>query len=61
MRMRTAIALSASTILTCVWPALAGQAPYAASSPDIPLSSRDRVYAAEQFSNTVSVMDPVSN
>ena len=28
---------------------------------DIPLSSRDRVYAAEQFSNTVSVTDPASN
>ena len=61
MRMRTAIALSASTILTGMWSALAGQAPYAASAPDIPLSSRDRVYAAEQFSNTVSVTDPVSN
>jgi YVTN family beta-propeller protein len=61
MRLRTAIALSASTILACTWSALAGQAPYAASAPDIPLSSRDRVYAAEQFSNTVSVTDPASN
>ena len=41
--------------------ALAGQAPGAASSPDIPISHRDRVYAAEQFSNTVSVTDPVDN
>lgn len=39
----------------------AGQAPGAASDPDIAISSRDRVYAAEQFSNTVSVTDPVSN
>src|SRR5262249_46572662 len=38
-----------------------GQAPNAASAPDIPISSRDRVYAAEQFSNTVSVTDPASN
>src|SRR3954464_6375939 len=41
--------------------ALAGQAPGAASSPDIPISHHDRVYAAEQFSNTVSVTDPVDN
>src|ERR1700729_3606965 len=39
----------------------AGQAPAAASDPDIPLSHRDRVYSAEQFSNTVSVTDPVDN
>jgi DNA-binding beta-propeller fold protein YncE len=26
--------------------------------PDVPISHRDRVYAAEQFSNTVSVTDP---
>jgi YVTN family beta-propeller protein len=42
-------------------PAFAGQAPYASSAPDIPVSHRDRVYAAEQFSNTVSVIDPVDN
>ena len=41
--------------------AFAGQAPYAASAPDIPVSSRDRVYAAEQFSNTLSVIDPATN
>ena len=39
----------------------AGQAPGAASAPDIPVSHRDRVYAAEQFSNTVSVTDPGDN
>jgi len=38
-----------------------GQAPTAASDPDIPISHRDRVYAAEQFSNTVSVTDPADN
>ena len=32
-----------------------------ASAPDIPVSHHDRVYAAEQFSNTVSVTDPVDN
>lgn len=56
--------LLACTIATSVLlpaAALAGQAPGAASSPDIPVSHRDRVYAAEQFSNTVSVTDPVDN
>ena len=38
--------------------AWAGQAPGPASVPDVPVSHRDRVYAAEQFSNTVSVVDP---
>jgi YVTN family beta-propeller protein len=42
-------------------PALAGQAPFAASDPDIPVSHQDRVYAAEQYSNTVSVIDPADN
>lgn len=42
-------------------PTFAGQAPDAASAPDIPLSGRDRVYAAEQFSNTVSVTNPATN
>ena len=41
--------------------AFAGQAPGAASDRDIPISHRDRVYAAEQFSNTVSVTDPADN
>src|SRR5262245_23657761 len=39
----------------------AGQVPGAAADPDTPISHRDRVYAAEQFSNTVSVTDPVDN
>jgi YVTN family beta-propeller protein len=41
--------------------ASAGQAPGNASDPNIPISHQDRVYAAEQFSNTVSVTDPVDN
>ena len=40
---------------------LAGQVPFAAADPEIPVSHHDRVYAAEQFSNTVSVIDPVDN
>ena len=39
----------------------AGQAPGAASDADVPVSHHDRVYAAEQFSNTVSVTDPAAN
>src|SRR5499427_627079 len=54
-------ALLALSALVGVRPALAGQVPTADSDPDIPISHRDRVYAAEQFSNTVSVTDPVDN
>jgi len=42
-------------------PAFAGQAPFAASGPDFAVSAKDRVYAAEQFSNTVSVINPSTN
>ena len=38
--------------------AVGGQAPGAATAPDIPISSRDRVYLSDQTSNTVSVLDP---
>jgi len=56
---RTAL-LAASTIVA-ISSAWAGQAPFTTSAPDVPISHRDRVYAAEQFSNTVSVTDPVDN
>jgi len=39
--------------------AFAQQAPW--GRPDIPISAHDRVYAADQTSNTVSVIDPSSN
>ncbi|ARQ00310.1 YncE family protein [Pseudorhodoplanes sinuspersici] len=61
MKSHIVVSLLASTILACSAPVFAGQAPFAASAPDIALSSRDRVYAAEQFSNTVSVTDPATN
>jgi len=41
--------------------AVAGQAPGSTNDPNVPLSHRDRVYTAEQFSNTVSVTDPADN
>ena len=53
--------LLAATALGGVPYAWGGQVPAAASDPDIPISHRDRVYSAEQFSNTVSVTDPVDN
>ena len=39
--------------------AYAQQAPWA--RPDTPVSTHDRVYAADQTSNTVSVIDPFRN
>ena len=42
-------------------PAWSGQAPGSSAAADIPISHHDRVYAAEQFSNTVSVTDPADN
>jgi YVTN family beta-propeller protein len=55
------ITFLATTILATCSVAQAGQAPGALASPDVPISHHDRVYAAEQFSNTVSVTDPVDN
>ena len=47
-------------LLLCLsTPAIAQQAPWA--RPNIPLSSHDRVYTADQTSNTVSVIDPSEN
>ena len=60
-RLLLTTSLVATTLFAASVMALAGQAPGAASAPDIPISHRDRVYAAEQFSNTVSVTDPVDN
>src|SRR5579863_7932408 len=43
--------------LTCQ----AGQVPYGTNAPDLPITSADRVYHADQSSNTVSVYDPSNN
>ncbi|MGV8920793.1 MAG: YncE family protein [Pseudomonas sp.] len=48
-------------LLVGACPTNAGQVPGNASAPDIPISHQDRLYAAEQFSNTLSVIDPVDN
>jgi YVTN family beta-propeller protein len=55
------VVLLVSTVLGGARYAGAGQAPAAAPDPDIPISHQDRVYSAEQYSNTVSVTDPVDN
>jgi YVTN family beta-propeller protein len=57
----TAIRLALLAIFAVATTAVAGQAPGDAQAPDIPISHQDRVYAAEQYSNTVSVTDPVTN
>ena len=54
------LALLAASMFTPI-ASFAGQAPGAAFDPDIPISHKDRLYAAEQYSNTVSVSDPVDN
>jgi YVTN family beta-propeller protein len=60
-RMIFAAVLLAGTALGGVGAALAGQAPSGIAAPDIPISSHDRVYTSDQFSNTVSVVDPATN
>jgi hypothetical protein len=62
--MRIIPALAAASVITmfaAAAPSHAGQPRFAAGAPDIPISHQDRVYAAEQYSNTVSVTDPVEN
>jgi len=53
--------LISALLLSSVIPAFAGQAPGAASSPDVAISHKDRFYTSDQFSNTVSVIDPADN
>ena len=46
-------------VLLCAMPAAAQQVPNA--TPNIPVSAHDRFYTSDQFSNTVSVIDPSTN
>ncbi len=48
-------------LILAATPALADPMPQPAGTANVPISHRDRVYAAEQFSNTVSVTDPADN
>src|ERR1700744_3977804 len=61
MKRLLSFAVCAGVSLAGLGPVCAGQAPGTAEAPDVPISHRDRVYTAEQFSNTVSVTDPVDN
>jgi len=56
MNMKAFRCLSILCLVSCVF---GQQAPWGRG--DIPVSARDRVYAADQTSNTVSVIDPSSN
>ena len=51
--------LLAPLALLMASPALADETVQAPYDTQVPASHRDRIYAAEQFSNTVSVSDPV--
>src|SRR5215475_9063926 len=51
--------MSVLLVLATVGWVAAQQAPFA--KPDVPISSYDRVYSADQTSNTVSVIDPSNN
>src|SRR5260221_783823 len=53
--------LLASTALISGRNACAGQAPFGVAAPEVPVTHSDRVYSAEQYSNTVSVTDPADN
>src|SRR5438552_4509697 len=58
--MQTSMRAIRWSLLLCLsTPAIAQQAPWVRT--DIPLSSHDRVYTADQTSNTVSVIDPSEN
>jgi YVTN family beta-propeller protein len=61
MRRFFSVAVFAGVLISGLQPAVAGQAPGSAEAADVPISHHDRVYTAEQFSNTVSVTDPVDN
>src|SRR5271165_4667682 len=62
MRRTTLVAiLLASTALISGRHAWAGQAPFGVTAPEIPVTHSDRVYSADQYSNTVSVTDPADN
>lgn len=53
--------LALAILVSAAVPAFAGQVPGSAEAPDIPISNRDRFYTSDQFSNTVTVVDPSTN
>jgi DNA-binding beta-propeller fold protein YncE len=62
MKYRLCIAIAcAAACATCVRNSQAQEVPAGANAPPIPITSHDRVYHADQVSNTVSVYDPSNN
>jgi YVTN family beta-propeller protein len=62
MKPRLCIAIAcAVACVTCVRNSQAQEVPAGANLPPIPITSHDRVYHADQVSNTVSVYDPSNN
>ena len=61
MKLTFKLLLVAGALSTASSLALGGQAPGSASAPDINATHSDRFYTSDQFSNTVSVVDPVDN
>ncbi|MBD3887111.1 YncE family protein [Phormidium tenue FACHB-886] len=61
MKLRIIISFALVILLSITIPTLAGQSPFGTSAQNIPISSRDRVYSADQYSNTVSVHNPETN
>ncbi len=59
--MKTTLIAAALAVALVSGSSWAGQPPYAATAKDFPVSHQDRVYSADQYSNTVSVIDPASN
>jgi YVTN family beta-propeller protein len=55
-----AVLLAATAFISASY-VCAGQAPFGIAAPEIPVSHSDRVYSADQYSNTVSVTDPADN
>jgi DNA-binding beta-propeller fold protein YncE len=62
MKYRLYIAIAcAVACATCVRNSKAQEVPADANAPPIPITSHDRVYHADQVSNTISVYDPSNN
>ena len=62
MKSRLCIAIACAVVcVTCVRNSQAQEPPAGANLPPIPITSHDRVYHADQTSNTVSVYDPSNN
>lgn len=55
------VVLWLTSLCTAVTSAFAGQAPGSSSAANVPISGKDRIYLSDQFSNTISVVNPATN